>query len=74
MLRHDMASRMKASRLFDLKDVQTQLGHSTIQITMDLYTHIGDEEKENVKTWLQNGMQGLLKASAPVIPKENLNQ
>ena len=69
-----MASRMKASRLFDPKDVQTQLGHSTIQITMDLYTHIGDEEKENVKTWLQNGLLSLMKSPAPASPKENLNQ
>lgn len=60
MLRHDMASRMKASHKFDLKDVQAQLGHSTIQITMDLYTHIDDIQKEQVKDWLQDGMADLL--------------
>ncbi|MBQ7498795.1 MAG: tyrosine-type recombinase/integrase [Selenomonas sp.] len=62
MLRHDMASRMKASHQFDLKDVQSQLGHSTIQITMDLYTHIDDAQKEAVKGWLQNGLSTLLQA------------
>ena len=30
MLRHDMASRMKNTHMFDLKDIQTQLGHSSI--------------------------------------------
>ena len=60
MLRHDMASRMKGSRRFDLKDVQAQLGHSTIQITMDIYTHIDDAQKENVKDWLQDDMEKLL--------------
>ncbi len=60
MLRHDMASRMKASHRFDLKDVQAQLGHSTIQITMDIYTHIDDLQKEQVKDWLQDGVAELL--------------
>ena len=48
MLRHDMASRMKASGQFDFKDIQEQLGHSTIQITMDIYTHIDEEAKAAV--------------------------
>ena len=60
MLRHDMASRMKASHKFDLKDVQAQLGHSTIQITMDLYTHIDDFQKEKVKNWLASDMEEVL--------------
>ena len=47
MLRNDMASRMKASGQFDFKDIQEQLGHSTIQITMDIYTHI-DGDAENI--------------------------
>jgi len=52
MLRHDMASRMKASGKFDFKDIQEQLGHSTIQITMDIYTHIDEEAKAAVSNWL----------------------
>ena len=60
MLRHDMASRMKASRHFDLKDIQTQLGHSTINVTMDIYTHIDDEENREVSCWLESGLGDLL--------------
>lgn len=61
MLRHDMASRMKSTHLFDLKDIQTQLGHSSIQITMDIYTHIDEEEKAKVSSWLATGVDALLK-------------
>ena len=69
MLRHDLASRMKASHIFDLKDIQTQLGHSTIRVTMDLYTHINDNEKDQVKNWLQEGIGKLLTSTqAPTIP------
>lgn len=51
MLRHDFASRMKGSGLFDLKDIQTQLGHSTIQVTMDIYTHIDERQQHQVSDW-----------------------
>ena len=60
MLRHDMASRMKASHRFDFKDIQEQLGHSTIQITMDIYTHINDENKTAVSDWLQDDMENIV--------------
>ena len=53
MLRHDMACRMKQSKQFDMKDIQAQLGHSTIQVTMDIYTHIDDEDKNAVSCWLE---------------------
>ncbi|WP_033169792.1 tyrosine recombinase XerC [Selenomonas sp. ND2010] len=56
MLRHDMASRMKKNRTFDLKDIQNQLGHSSIQITMDIYTHLDDEQQHEISCWLENGM------------------
>ena len=72
MLRHDMASRMKASHQFDLKDIQTQLGHSTIRVTMDLYTHIGDSEKEQVKNWLQLGVNSLLTPAQPLPPANKI--
>ncbi|SDP79690.1 Phage integrase family protein [Selenomonas ruminantium] len=52
MLRHDMASRMKALGQFNFKDIQEQLGHSNIQITMDIYNHIDEEAKAAVSHWL----------------------
>ena len=60
MLRHDMASRMKASGMFDMKDIQEQLGHSTIQITMDIYTHLGEDEKNAVRSWVAGGLKDIL--------------
>ena len=64
MLRHDMASRMKNSHSFDLKDIQNQLGHASIRITMDIYTHIDDEaQQEKVGTWLEEGLTELLSSS-----------
>ncbi|WP_294523503.1 tyrosine recombinase XerC [uncultured Anaerovibrio sp.] len=52
MLRHDMATSMKASHRLDFKDIQGQLGHSNIQITLDTYTHIQDEDVAEVSNWL----------------------
>ena len=60
MLRHDMASRMKGTHLFDLKDIQAQLGHSSIQVTMDIYTHIDEEQNAKVSGWLAGGVNNLL--------------
>ncbi|MBQ1868803.1 site-specific integrase [Selenomonas sp.] len=60
MLRHDMASRMKGTGKFDLKDIQTQLGHSSIQITMDTYTHIDETQKEQISCWLESGIDEIL--------------
>ena len=64
MLRHDMACRMKQSKRFDMKDIQAQLGHSAIQVTMDIYTHIDDADKNEVSCWLADDMAGLLKNSS----------
>lgn len=60
MLRHDMASRMKASGMFDMKDIQEQPGHSTIQITMDIYTHLEEDEKNAVRSWVAGGLKDVL--------------
>ncbi len=60
MLRHDMASRMKSANIFDLKDIQTQLGHSSIKITMDIYTHMDLTAKTKVGNWLEGGVNQLL--------------
>lgn len=59
MLRHDLASRMKQSARFDLKDIQAQLGHSSIRITMDTYTHMGTGCRA-VSDWLTDDLQKLL--------------
>ncbi len=77
MLRHDMASRMKASRKFDFKDIQAQLGHSTVQITMDIYTHIDDEAKSAVSCWLEEDADNIVdlhqdgKGSLVQLPSKN---
>ena len=61
MLRHDMASRMKNSSHFDLKDIQNQLGHASIKITMDFYTHIDEETQQSkVSQWLEEDISNLL--------------
>lgn len=59
MLRHDLASRMKQSARFDLKDIQAQLGHSSIRITMDTYTHMTADCRA-VSDWLTDDLQELL--------------
>ncbi|WP_029540568.1 tyrosine-type recombinase/integrase [Selenomonas sp. AB3002] len=71
MLRHDMASRMKNSSQFDLKDIQTQLGHSSINITMDIYTHIDNEAQQTkVSTWLEEDLTELMEDTS----KNNASQ
>ncbi|MBP2079016.1 tyrosine-type recombinase/integrase [Oceanobacillus polygoni] len=47
-----------ASLLFaaSIKDVQSQLGHSNIQTTMDIYTHVTDETKEKTAEMFQKYM------------------
>ena len=60
MLRHDMAVRMKKSRIFDPKDAQFQLGHSTIQTTLNIYTHLDKDDKCAIGNWLQDGISSLL--------------
>ena len=60
MLRHDLASRMKKSHRFDFKDIQMQLGHSSIRTTLDIYTHIDDSDKKEVSIWLEEGINLLI--------------
>lgn len=52
MLRHDFACRMKKSHRFDFKDIQVQMGHSSIKTTLDIYTHIDDTDRSEVSDWL----------------------
>lgn len=51
-LRHDMATSMKESGLFDFKDMQSQLGHSSIKVTMDIYTHPGAAARRKLGHWI----------------------
>lgn len=60
-LRHDMATSMKASHRFDFKDIQTQLGHSNIQITLDTYTHMEEDDLSKVGAWIDERLKKLKK-------------
>lgn len=52
-LRHDMATSMKDAGIFDMKDIQSQLGHESIKITMDTYTHTGEKTRQKVSQWAE---------------------
>lgn len=52
-LRHTHASLLLEAGA-NIKDVQERLGHSSIQITMDLYIHITDKRKEKQQRNSQN--------------------
>lgn len=52
-LRHDMATSMKEAGIFDMKDVQSQLGHSSIKVTMDIYTHTGEQTRQKLSRWAE---------------------
>lgn len=52
MLRHDFATSMNSSHIFNFKDIQNQLGHSNIQITLDTYTHIEKKDLQKVGNWV----------------------
>ncbi|WP_276840221.1 tyrosine-type recombinase/integrase [Anaerovibrio lipolyticus] len=52
MLRHDFATSMKTTHDFDVKDIQHQLGHSNIQITLDTYTHIEEVEQQKIANFV----------------------
>ena len=62
MLRHDMATSMKASHQFDFKDIQKQLGHSNIQITLDTYTHMEEKDLQKVGEWMDNRFEKIVKS------------
>lgn len=55
-LRHDMATSMKDAGIFDLKDIQSQMGHESIKITMDTYTHTGEKTRQKVSQWAEMRM------------------
>ncbi|ORT99431.1 phage integrase family protein [Anaerovibrio sp. JC8] len=60
MLRHDFASSMNSSHEFNFKDIQHQLGHSNIQITLDTYTHLEEKDMEKVDNWVDGRFKKLV--------------
>ena len=54
--RHTHASLLFASGAA-IKDVQSRLGHTDIQTTMDIYTHVTDEAKEKTAEKFQKYME-----------------
>ncbi len=46
-LRHSFATNLWELG-FDLKDIQELLGHSSVAITSDIYTHMREEKKKSV--------------------------
>ncbi|MBH9968150.1 site-specific integrase [[Bacillus] enclensis] len=53
--RHTHASLLFAAGA-SIKDVQVRLGHSDVQTTMDIYTHVTDEAKEKTAEMFQQYM------------------
>lgn len=47
-LRHSYASLLHSAGV-DVKDAQVQLGHSTVAMTQDIYTHLEQEHRREVK-------------------------
>ena len=52
-LRHTFATRCFESNV-PAKTVQGYLGHASIQMTLDLYTHVMEEQKQSDMTKLEN--------------------
>lgn len=46
-LRHSCAS-LLLSKGFTLKDIQEWLGHSDIEVTANIYTHLDQERKKSI--------------------------
>lgn len=53
-LRHDFASRMLNSHEFSAKEIQRQLGHSSVKITLDTYAHLSENASPKVGKWLED--------------------
>lgn len=61
LLKKAVKARLINSSHFDLKDIQAQLGHASIKITMDIYTHLDEETQQNkVGQWLEENLTNLL--------------
>ena len=53
-------NKMKTSNIFDIKDIQSQLGHSNIQITLDTYTHMQEEDEAAVDKFLDERFDDII--------------
>lgn len=54
-LRHDHASRLVMAGVHE-KKVQAQLGHSSISITMDIYSHLAPDSSDEIAKFLEDTM------------------
>lgn len=52
-LRHSCASALH-DKGWELKDIQTWLGHANISTTADIYTHISNTRKNNMAKDIEN--------------------
>ena len=59
-LRHTTATVLHESGC-DLKDIQTWLGHSDIQTTSNIYTHMNVSRMENMAQMMDNALAPKLK-------------
>ena len=57
-LRHSYAT-MSLKNGDSIKDVQTNLGHSTSAITLDLYAHVTDQMKQASAERMDNFIKGI---------------
>lgn len=55
-LRHSCASLLNAQG-FTLKDIQEWLGHSDIQITANIYSHLDIKRKQNISNTISHALQ-----------------
>ncbi|WP_419149830.1 tyrosine-type recombinase/integrase [Paenibacillus alvei] len=60
-LRHSFATNLWELG-FDLKDIQEVLGHSSVAITGDIYTHMRDEKKKNLMAKYSEAINSMNKA------------
>ncbi|MDF2844380.1 MAG: tyrosine-type recombinase/integrase [Herbinix sp.] len=67
-LRHTFATRCFEADI-QPKTVQKYLGHATLQMTMDLYTHVLEKHKTSEMSKLENALDGLLDVSDDVVEK-----
>ncbi|WP_446673853.1 site-specific integrase [Paenibacillus wuxiensis] len=64
-LRHSFATNLWELG-FDLKDIQEMLGHSSVAITGDIYTHMRDEKKKNLMAKYSEAINSMNKSNDPV--------
>lgn len=58
-LRHAMASRLYNEGIAP-KEIQEQLGHSSVRVTLDIYTHLEEEAKRGTAEAIERAYKGLI--------------